>query len=41
MRELVGRPNVRIVKRPMRPDQLVTAVSDALRSSAVDASAAQ
>ena len=41
MRELVGRPNVRIVKRPMRPDQLVTAVSDALRSSAADASAAQ
>jgi hypothetical protein len=39
MRDLVGRPNVRIVERPMRPDDLVTAVSDVLRSSAVASAA--
>jgi hypothetical protein len=41
IRKLVGRPNVRIVERPMRPDDLVSAVSDALRSSGVDAGAAR
>ena len=41
MRDLVGRPNVRIVERPMRPDDLLTAVSDALRSSALETSATQ
>ena len=40
IRKLVGRPNVRIVERPMCPDDLVAAVSDALRSSGVGASAA-
>lgn len=40
IRDLVGRPNVRIVERPMRPDDLVAAVSDALRSSGTEARAA-
>lgn len=38
--ELVNRPNVRVVERPLRPDDLVAAVSDALRSSPVEAGAA-
>ncbi len=39
IRELVGRPNVRIVQRPMRPDDLVAAVSDVLRSTGAEAGA--
>jgi hypothetical protein len=41
IRELLGRPNVRVVERPMRPADLVEAVSDALRSSAMEATAAR
>ena len=40
IRDLLGRPNVRIVERPMRGDDLVAAVSDALRSSGAEATAA-
>jgi hypothetical protein len=36
IRQLVDRPNVTIVDRPTRPDDLVAAVSDAVRSHAAD-----
>ena len=32
LRELLGRPNVRLIERPMRPEALVAAVADALRA---------
>lgn len=33
IRELLGRPNVRLVERPTRPEALVAAIADALRTS--------
>ena len=33
IRELLGRPNVRMVERPTRPEALVAAIADALRAS--------
>jgi hypothetical protein len=37
IRQLVGRPNVRLVDRSSRPDDLVAAVSDALQTTAAAA----
>jgi hypothetical protein len=37
IRQLVGRPNVRLVDRSARPDDLVAAVSDALQTTATAA----